>query len=57
MREYPDNHGGLFDCGDDLQVADTLRAGFEVDIEHALEQARAVRHCIGCKHTMKTVER
>ena len=40
MREYPDNHRGLFDRGDDLQVGATLRAVFEVDIEHALEQTR-----------------
>ena len=40
MREYPDNHRRLFDGGDDLQGAATLRAVFDVDIEHALEQAR-----------------
>ena len=40
MREYPDNHRRLLDSGDDLQVAATLRAVFEVDVEHALEQAR-----------------
>ena len=40
MREYPDNHRRFFDRGDDLQVAATLRAVFEVDIEHALEQTR-----------------
>ena len=38
MREDLDNHGGLFVRGDDLQVAATLRAVFEVDIEHALER-------------------
>ena len=41
MREYPDNHRRLFDGGDDLQVAATLRAVFEVDSENALEQACA----------------
>ena len=40
MREYPDNHRRLFDGGDDLKVAAALRAVFEVDSEHALEQAR-----------------
>ena len=40
MREDPDNHGGLLDGSDDLQVAATLRAVFEVDIEHAFEQPR-----------------
>ena len=40
MREYPDNHRGLFDRGDDLQVAATLQAVFEVDSESALEQTR-----------------
>ncbi len=37
MREYPDNHRRLFDGGDDLEVAATLRAVFEVDSENALE--------------------
>ncbi len=41
MREYPDNHRRLLDGGDDLELAATLRAVFEVDIEHALEQARS----------------
>ena len=40
MREYPDNHRGFFDGGDDLQVAGALRAVLEVDIEHALEPTR-----------------
>ena len=40
MREDPDNHGGLFDGGDNLKVAATPRAVFEVDIEDALEQPR-----------------
>ena len=29
MREYPDNHGGIFDGGDDLQVAATMRTMLE----------------------------
>ena len=45
MREYPDNHRRLFDDGDDLQGTATLRAVFEVDIEHALEQARPAHAC------------
>jgi len=40
VRAYPDNHRRLFDGGNDLELAATLRAVFEVDIEHALEQAR-----------------
>ena len=36
MREDLDNHLRLFDGGDNLEVAATLRAVFEVDIEHAL---------------------
>ena len=39
MREYPDNHRRLFDRGDDLQLATTLRAVFKVQVEDALEQA------------------
>ena len=39
-REDPNNHRGLFDDGDNLQVAATLGAVLEVDIEHALEQTR-----------------
>jgi hypothetical protein len=34
MREYSDNHRRLFDGGDDLQGAATLRAVFEVDSEN-----------------------
>ncbi len=45
MRKYPDNHRRLFDDGDDLQGTATLRAVFEVDIEHALEQARPAHAC------------
>ena len=47
MREYPDDYRRLFDGGDNLEVAATLRAVFEVDIEHALEQPRPVhaRRC------------
>ena len=37
MREDPDNHRRLFDGGDDPELAATLRAVFEVDIENALE--------------------
>ena len=40
MREDLDYHRRLFDGGDDLQLAATLRAAFDVDVEHALEQAR-----------------
>ena len=40
MREDPDNHRQLFDGGDDLKLAATLRAVFEVDSENAPEQAR-----------------
>ena len=48
MREYPDNHGGLFDGGDNLQGAATLRAVFDIDRENAFEQARPVhaRRCV-----------
>jgi len=45
MREDPDYHRKLLDGGDDLQLAAALRAVFEVDIEHALEQAHAVVSC------------
>ncbi|MDB5904193.1 MAG: hypothetical protein JWM26_3071 [Betaproteobacteria bacterium] len=50
MREDSDNHRRLFDGGDNLEVAATLRAVFEVDIEHALEQPRPVhaRRCFMC---------
>jgi hypothetical protein len=37
MHEDLDNHRRLFDGGDNLEVAATLRAVFEIDIEHALE--------------------
>ena len=47
MREYPDNHRRLFDGGDDLELASTLRAVFEVEVEHAPEQARPA-HARGC---------
>jgi hypothetical protein len=40
VREYLDNHRRRFDGGDDLELGATLRAVFEVNIEHALEQAR-----------------
>ena len=45
MREYPDNHRRLFDGGDDLQGAATLRAVFDVDSENALEQTRPAHTC------------
>ena len=54
MREDPDNHRRLFDRGDDLQLATTLRAVFEVQVEDAPEQARPAhaRRCfmrvVGC---------
>ena len=50
MREYPDNHGGLFDGGDELQVAATIRTMFDIDRENTFEQARPThaRRCAGC---------
>ena len=45
VREYPDNHRRLFNCGDDPEFAATLQAVFEFDLEHALEQARAWHQC------------
>ena len=36
-----DNHRGIDDRGDDLQVAAAVCAVFHIDIEHALEQAHA----------------
>ena len=54
MREDPDYHRRLLDGGDDLQLAATLRAVFEVDSENALEQARPAHACrcfmrvVGC---------
>ena len=47
MREDPDNHRRLFDRGDDLQLAATLRAVFQVDSENAPEQARPA-HAYRC---------
>jgi len=35
MREDPDNHGRLFDGGDDLQLAAAVRAMLDVEIEDA----------------------
>jgi hypothetical protein len=48
MREDPDNHRRLLDGGDDPELPATLRAVFEVDIEHAPEQARPAhaRRCV-----------
>ena len=43
MREDFGDHCRIFDGGDDLKVATTLRAVFEVDSENAFEQARARR--------------
>ena len=43
MREDPDNHGGLFDGGNDLQGAATIRAMLDVNVEDALEQPRPTR--------------
>ena len=50
MREDPDNHGGLFDGGDNRQVAATMRAMFDIDRENAFEQARPThaRRCVVC---------
>jgi len=42
MCEYPYNHGGLLDGGDDLQGAATLRAMLDINSENALEQPRPV---------------
>ena len=48
MREDFGDHCRIFDGGDDLKVATTLRAVFEVDSENAFEQARPVhaRRCV-----------
>jgi len=43
MRKDTDNHGLLLDVGDNLQVASTLRAMFDIVVESALEQARSLR--------------
>ena len=40
MRENPDDHGQIFDGGDEFQASATMWAVFDVDIEHALEQLR-----------------
>ena len=40
MREDHDDHGGIFDSGDDLQGAPAVGAVFDIDVEYALEQAR-----------------
>jgi hypothetical protein len=37
MREYPDDHSGLLDGSDDLQVAATLRTMLDINGENALE--------------------
>jgi hypothetical protein len=37
MREDPDDHGGLFDGGDDLKGAATIRAMLDVNVEDARE--------------------
>ncbi len=61
MREYPDNHPRLFNCGDDPEFAATLRAVFEVQIEDALEQARAAharrRAVLGLDAALAEIER
>jgi hypothetical protein len=36
MREYPHNHGELFDGGDNLQVTATVRAMVDISVENAL---------------------
>lgn len=36
MRKYPDNHGGLLDGGDNLQVTATMRAVFDINVENEL---------------------
>ena len=41
MREDLGYYRRLFDGCDDLQLAATLRAVFEVNIKHALEQGAA----------------
>ena len=43
MRDDPDDHGGLLDGGNNLQVAATMRALFDINVENALEQARSAR--------------
>ena len=40
MGEDLHDHRRRLDGGDDLEVAPTLRAVFQVDLENALEQAR-----------------
>ena len=50
MRQYPDDHGGLFDGANDLQGATTIRALLDVNVEDALEQPRPThaRRCAVC---------
>jgi len=38
MGEDPEDHWRIFDGGDDLQCAATVRAVFDVDIEDPFEQ-------------------
>jgi hypothetical protein len=40
MGKDPGDHGGLFNRGDDFQGAASIRAAFDIDVEHPLEQAR-----------------
>ena len=45
MVEDALNDGGVFDTGDDLDVAATGIAGFDIDVEHALELL-CLRHMV-----------
>ena len=52
MREDLGNERGIDDGGDDLQATPAARAVFDIDIEHALEQARpthARRRALGVR--------
>ena len=40
VREYPDNQRRLLDGGNDPELPATLRAVFQVELEHALEKTR-----------------
>jgi hypothetical protein len=40
MREDPNYHRQFLDGSDDLQLAATLRAVFEINVETAFKQAR-----------------
>ena len=54
VREDPEDHRRRFDGSDDPERAATLRAVFEVDTEHALEQARPTH---ASWHTVRVFDR